>query len=243
MSEAEKDNELTTPINSVIPSRYLYSKEQYVFSQDKPVKARVRSYIVEDFADLIAIQQQSFPPPFPSELWWNEEQLMNHVSLFPQGALCVEISGKPVASVTGLLVNFDPQHAEHTWEEITDGGYIRNHNPAGDTLYIVDICVMPAFRKYGLGKLLLQSLYEVVVSQNLKRLLGGGRIPGYNKHADTMSAEQYAAAVIAGNLKDPVLTFLLRCGRMPVKLVQNYLEDEESLNHAMLMEWRNPFYR
>jgi len=37
------------------------------------------------------------------------------------------------------------------------------------------------------------------------------------------------------------MTFLLRCGRTPVKLVENYLEDEESHNYAMLMEWRNPF--
>ncbi|NOU93832.1 GNAT family N-acetyltransferase [Paenibacillus sp. LMG 31456] len=219
----------------------MYSKELYVFEQDQPVKALVRSYTKYDFTDLIAIQQQSFPPPFPSELWWNEEQLMNHTTLFPEGALCVEIEGKPVASITGLLVNFEPEHADHTWEEITDCGYIRNHNPSGDTLYIVDICAIPAYRKLGLGKLLMQSMYEVVIALNLKRLLGGGRIPGYSKYADRMTAEQYTAAVVEGRLKDPVLTFLMRCGRMPVKLVQGYLEDEESLNYAMLMEWRNPF--
>lgn len=220
---------------------YLYYKEQYVFDQDKPVKACVRSYTADDFSELIHIQQMSFPPPFPSELWWNEEQLTNHVTLFPQGALCVEIDGKPVASITGLLVDYDPEHADHTWEDITDAGYIRNHKPVGDTLYIVDICAIPAYRKLGLGKLLMQSMYEVVIQLNLKRLLGGGRIPGYSKHADTMTPEQYTVAVVEGKLKDPVLTFLLRCGRTPVKLIQGYLEDEESLNYAMLMEWRNPF--
>jgi ribosomal protein S18 acetylase RimI-like enzyme len=220
---------------------YLYSKELYVFDQDRPVKARIRSYTPDDFADLIYIQQQSFPPPFPSELWWNEEQLKNHVSLFPEGAMCVEIEKKPVASITGLRVDFDPEHTEHTWGEITDNGYIRSHNPSGDTLYIVDICALPAYRKLGLGKHLMQSMYEVVISCNLKRLLGGGRIPGYRQHAGSMTAEQYTAAVITGKLKDPVLTFLLRCGRMPVRLVQGYLEDEDSLNYAMLMEWRNPF--
>ncbi|MNY77961.1 hypothetical protein D3C86_2180320 [compost metagenome] len=49
-------------------------------------------------------------------------------------------------------------------------------------------------------------------------------------------------AVMQGELKDPVMTFLLRCGRTPVKLVSDYLEDEESLNYAMLMEWKNPFH-
>jgi hypothetical protein len=47
--------------------------------------------------------------------------------------------------------------------------------------------------------------------------------------------------VLQGELQDPVISFLLRCGRTPVKVVENYLEDEESLNHAVLMEWKNPF--
>jgi hypothetical protein len=87
----------------------------------------------------------------------------------------------------------------------------------------------------------MQSMYEVVVQLNLDRLLGGGRMPGYHKHAQTLTANQYIEKVLAGELKDPVITFLLRCGRTPVQVVENYLEDEESLNHAVLMEWRNPF--
>ncbi|PZE21784.1 GNAT family N-acetyltransferase [Paenibacillus xerothermodurans] len=219
----------------------MYVKHVYVFDRDRPMKAIVRSYSRSDFEDLIRIQQESFPPPFPADLWWNEEQLTNHITLFPQGALCAEIDGRVVASITGLLVDFNPEHAEHTWEEMTDNGYIRNHNSSGDTLYIVDISALPAYRKLGLGKLLMSSMYEVVVERRLKRLLGGGRMPGYNRHADAMTAEEYTTAVLSGALHDPVLTFLLRCGRMPVKLVPNYLDDEESRNYAMLMEWRNPF--
>lgn len=219
----------------------LYYKEQYVFEGDRPVKAVIRSYTADDFAALIQIQQESFPPPFPSDLWWNEEQLHNHVTLFPEGALCVEIEGELAASITGLRTSFEPGEEEHTWEEATDNGYIRNHQPDGDTLYIVDICVRPKYRKLGLGKWMMLSMYEVVVQLGMARLLGGGRLPGYHKHADRMSAQEYATEVLAGRLKDPVMTFLLRCGRTPFKLVANYLEDEESHHNAMLMEWRNPF--
>ncbi|MCS7461074.1 GNAT family N-acetyltransferase [Paenibacillus doosanensis] len=219
----------------------MYRKELYVFDRDRPVMTTVRSYTHADFADLIDIQRQSFPPPFPPELWWNERQLDNHVALFPQGALCVDIGGRAVASVTGLRVDFDPASPRHTWEQATDGGYIRNHNPQGDTLYIVDICALPAYRKLGLGKLLMHSMYEVVIELKLKRLLGGGRLPGYHVHADQMTAGQYVEAVLEGRLKDPVLTFLMRCGRTPVALAEHYLDDEESHHYAMLMEWRNPF--
>lgn len=87
----------------------------------------------------------------------------------------------------------------------------------------------------------MQSMYEVVVQQKLERLLGGSRMPGYHLYASEMTAEQYVHEVIKGKLKDPVITFLLRCGRTPVKVVANYLEDAQSCNYALLMEWRNPF--
>ncbi|WP_449539830.1 GNAT family N-acetyltransferase [Ferdinandcohnia sp. Marseille-Q9671] len=219
----------------------MFHKEVYVFAENKPKKAVIRNYGENDFDDLIRVQQESFPPPFPSELWWNKEQLHNHVTRFPAGALCVEIDGRICGSMTGLIVPFDPDHPQHTWEEITDNGYIRNHTTNGNTLYIVDICVSPAYRKYGLGKWLMQSMYEVVVHLNLDRLLGGGRISGYAKHAEDMSAQTYIEKVVDGALKDPVITFLLRCGRTPVQLIENYLEDEESCNYGLLMEWKNPF--
>ncbi|MCA1293176.1 GNAT family N-acetyltransferase [Paenibacillus sp. alder61] len=219
----------------------MYRKEFYVFDQDQPVPAVIRNYTDRDFPALIRIQQESFPPPFPSELWWNAEQLNNHVALFPEGALCIEVNGEIAGSMTGLLVDFDPAHPEHTWEEVTDGGYIRNHNPNGNTLYVVDICVRPSQRKLGLGKWLMSSMYDVVVHKGVDRLLGGGRMPGYHKKKHEMTADQYLAAVVKGELKDPVITFLMRCGRTPVQVVANYLEDEESCHYGALMEWRNPF--
>ncbi|GFZ85464.1 putative N-acetyltransferase YkwB [Paenibacillus marchantiophytorum] len=219
-----------------------YMKKMFVFDGGKPIEAVIRTYGQEDFAALIRVQQESFPPPFPSELWWDEEQLTEHITRFPEGALCVEVADEVVGSLTGLRVNYEEADAiDHSWSSITDEGYIRTHRPDGDTLYIVDICIRPAYRKLGLGKWMMQSMYEVVVHLGLSRLLGGGRMPGYQRYADKWSADAYVHEVMEGNVKDPVLTFLLRCGRTPVQVVPNYLEDAESLNYALLMEWRNPF--
>lgn len=219
----------------------MYRKEIYVFNGNRPVPAVIRNYEEKDFPGLISIQQETFPPPFPSELWWNEEQLQNHVKLFPEGALCIEVDSEIAGSMTGLLVDDDGHSADHTWAEMTDNGYIRNHNPDGNTLYVVDISVRPSYRQLGLGKWLMQSMYEIVVHLGLERLLGGGRMPGYHHKAKEWTAEQYLEAVIRGECKDPVITFLLRCGRTPVKVVADYLEDEESCNYGALMEWKNPF--
>ncbi|MEH7252560.1 GNAT family N-acetyltransferase [Neobacillus niacini] len=221
----------------------MYHSQFYVFDGNMPVPVVVRNYTPTDFDELIQIQSECFPPPFPSELWWNIEQLTNHVTYFPEGALCIEVDGVLAGSLTALCVNFDPNHMEHKWEDITDNGYITNHNPSGDTLYIVDISVRPSFRKLGLGKLMMQAMYHVVIQKKLVRLLGGGRMPGYQKKADTMTPDQYLQEVIAGKLKDPVITFLLRCGRLPIGIVENYLDDVESCNYAALMEWKNPFIK
>lgn len=219
----------------------MFYKELYVFDSNKPIKAIIRSYTKDDFEQLITVQKEAFPPPFPEELLWNTEQLNNHITLFPEGALCVEIEGRIAGSITGLIVQLAKGDEDHSWADITDNGYIRNHDPEGNTLYIVDICISPAYRKLSLGKWMMQSMYETVVQLGLDRLIGGGRMPGYHQHSANMTIDQYAEKVLQGELKDPVVSFLLRCGRTPVKPVANYLEDEESLNYGMLMEWKNPF--
>jgi ribosomal protein S18 acetylase RimI-like enzyme len=219
----------------------MYRSEFYVYDSDRPQPICIRNYTKDDFDQLIEIQAECFPPPFPSELWWNKEQLTSHVTHFPEGALCVEINGELAGSLTGLVVDFDPNDLRHNWEEITDHGYITNHNPSGNTLYIVDISVKPKYRKLGLGKLMMQAMYHVVIEKGYDRLLGGGRMPGYHKVAETMTPNEYLTAIINGQLKDPVISFLLRCGRVPLGIAENYLEDEESRNYAALMEWKNPF--
>ena len=220
-----------------------YRSEVMVPHEGSFLPVVLRNYTRADFDAMIALQADCFPPPFPQALWWSREQLENHVSLFPEGAICVEYDGRIIGSLTGLLVKFDPQTPDHTWEDMTDGGFIRTHDPDGDTLYIVDICISPEFRKAGLGKFMMQAIYQLVVKLDLERVLGGGRMPRYGQVAHEKSPQQYVDEVVEGKLKDPVITFLLRCGRMPVALIENYLEDEESHNYALLMEWKNPFKR
>ncbi|MBT2583378.1 GNAT family N-acetyltransferase [Planococcus sp. ISL-109] len=221
----------------------MYKKQQYVFRDGCPVLVTIRTYTEEDFAGLIEVQRESFPPPFPPDLLWNEQQLRNHITLYPQGAICVEIDSEIVGSMTGMLTNFDPAHPEHTWEEVTGEGSIRTHDPDGDSLYVVDIGIKPKFRKLKLGRLLMEAMYERVVVDGLERLIGGGRMPGYHLYAKELTAEEYSEKVLGGDLRDPVIGFLLSCGRMPVSVVPDYLDDGESHNYALLMEWQNPFHK
>lgn len=212
---------------------------QFLFNQGKPFKTTIRNYTKDDFAHLINIQQECFPPPFPSELWWTEDQLANHVCLFSKGAVCAEVDGELAGSVTTLIVDYDG--GDHRWEEITDNGSIRTHNPDGNVLYVVDISVRPKFRGTGMGQLLIQSLFHLVVELKLEAVVGGSRMPGYDKVREQMTPEDYLASIMKGSHTDPVVSFLLKAGRSPIKLLPNYLDDPESANFGVLMDWKNPF--
>jgi ribosomal protein S18 acetylase RimI-like enzyme len=218
------------------------NKQLYIFINGIPKQATIRNYEVADFDSLIDVQRLCFPPPFPEELLWSNDQLIEHIARFPNGALCAEVDGRIIASMTGLIVDMNSYGDHHDWATITDNGYIRNHNPNGDTLYVVDIGVIPEYRKSGIGKWLMQSMYETVVQLGLTRLLGGGRMPGYAAKAHEATPERYLERVVQGDWNDPVISFLLRCGRTPVGVAHHYLEDEQSHNCAAIMEWRNPFH-
>lgn len=216
----------------------MYSKEK-ILHQGMEKELIIRNYTTEDFESLINTQRQAFPSPFPEDLLWNKEQLREHVTRFPEGAVCIEMDDKIVASITTLIIYYKKGDL-HSWSEVTDNGYIRNHQPDGNTLYVVDICVNPAYRSLGLGKKMLYAMYDLVVELKLERLLGGGRMPNYHKWKEQLSPEEYLDRVVQGEIKDPVISFMLRCDRIPYGVVQDYLEDEESCDCAALMAWENP---
>lgn len=200
----------------------------------------IRSYTRADIPQLIEVQRECFPPPYPEDQLWKPEQLESHIERFPEGALCAEIDGVIAGSSTSLIIQFDPDHPHHTWEEVADGGYIRTHNPAGDSLYGIDMAVRPAYRGRGVAKRMYQARFDLVRRLGLKRFLAAGRMPGYHRYASAMSPEEYAARVVAGELVDPVLTPQLRAGLRPVTVIREYIQDEESRNCALLLEWPNP---
>ena len=201
---------------------------------------RIRPYTMTDLPGLLVIQKECFPPPFPPELWWQPEQIASHVRLFPEGALCAEDGDELVGSATAHILRWEDNDPVHTWSAASDNGWLRNHDPAGNTLYGVDIAVRPAWRARGVARLLYQARYDLVRRLGLKRFLAGSRLSGYRPHHQRLTPEQYADAVVRGDLSDPVITPQLRSGLHPVRVVRDYLPDEESCDHALLMEWRNP---
>lgn len=200
----------------------------------------IRTYSQDDFEGIQEMEKVVYPPPWPQDDLWSVEQLQSHVDVFEEGALCAEYEEEIVGTMTTFITD-GVAETDHTWEAVTDHGYLaHSHNEAGDTLYVADLQVNPLYRKLGIGKQLMFKGYELVQHLGLRRLIGAVRMPGYCAYAAQLTPEQYVSAVVAGRLKDPVITFMMHCGRIPLHVVHNYLHDVRSGNNALLMEWRNP---
>lgn len=200
----------------------------------------VRPLRLEDFDALVALQLRCFPGMKP----WLREQLESQLERFPQGQICVEIGGKLVASSSSLVVDFDLYSEWHDWAHMADRGYIRNHDPNGNTLYGIEIMVDPDYRGYRLSRRLYDARKQLARDMNLERIMIGGRIPGYHRHADEMTAREYVDRVVAKELYDPVLTAQLANGFQLQRLIPDYLpNDKESMGYATFLEWTNYDYR
>ena len=203
-------------------------------------KIVLRQIRADDYDRIVAIQRACFPHMEP----WGRDQFDSQLERFPEGQLCVEIDGEVVASSTSLIVDFDLYSDWHNWQEISDNGYIRNHDPNGDTLYGIEIMVHPDYRGMKLARRLYQARKDLVRERNLKSIVVGGRIPGFHRYKDEMTAHEYAENVEDKTIYDPVLTTQLANGFELKQLIPQYLpDDSESVGWASYLEWTNVDYR
>lgn len=202
-------------------------------------KIRVRPLTMDDFDDLVALQLKCFPGMMP----WQRAQIESQVNIFPEGQIGIECEGKLVASSSSLIVDYDPDMQWHDWKAVADNGYIRSHNKRGDSLYGIEIMVDPEFRGMKLSRRLYDARKQLCREKNLARIIIGGRIPGYGKYADEMSAREYVERVMEKSLYDPVLTAQLANGFDLKGLIPNYFPtDSASRGYATFLEWTNLDY-
>lgn len=203
-------------------------------------KLIVRQIQREDFETIIELQKLCFK----NMTTWKYDQLESHLNIFPEGQICVEYDGQVIGSCSSLIINFDEYNDQHSWDEITNKGYITNHNPDGYNLYGIEVMVHPDYRNMKIGKRLYEARQELAERLNLKSIVIGGRIPGYNAYADKMSARAYTEQVKSLNIYDPILSFQLRCGFTLKRIIRKYMPDDKaSMQYATLMEWNNIEYQ
>ncbi len=212
--------------------------------EKKKIAVKVREATRADIPALLALNKAAYPMLAEDNVVWGEANLLSHLRVFPQGQLIAELRGRIVGAASSLIVDLGPDPLRHhTWSGITDSGYFTNHNPQGDTLYGADVCTHPDSRGMGVGAALYEARRQLCRRLNLRRILAGGRLWNYADHADRFSAEEYAQRVVAGELRDLVLSFQLREGFVLRGVMPHYLRDPRSHNHGSLIEWLNPDYK
>jgi len=205
----------------------------------KSLQMIVRPLKMEDYDQLVELQLKCFP----GMKTWSKEQIESQLKHFQQGQIVIEYKGKLIGSSSSLIIEFDEYADSHSWSDISDGGMITNHDDEGDTLYGIEIMVDPEYRSMKIGRRLYEARKALAKNINLKRIIIGGRIPNYHKHADKLTIHQYVEKVMSKKLHDPVLTFQLANGFVLKRIITDYLKsDDESKGYAILLEWVNLYY-
>lgn len=141
----------------------------------------IRNICKDDIPKIVAIQRRIYPEVANGQL--NIPLFLeNHISLFSKGQFCVELNGEIVASATSLIISLEPEYAEHTWQDIISGYGSHSSKPTtkGDSLYADDIVTHPYFRHLGIGTMLFNARKQLATEFNLRRIIGGGRLPNYS---------------------------------------------------------------
>ncbi|MEX0680247.1 MAG: bifunctional GNAT family N-acetyltransferase/carbon-nitrogen hydrolase family protein [Balneolales bacterium] len=200
----------------------------------------IRSLKQSDFKALKALQLKCFPDMEP----YGYQQFRSQLKHFREGQTGVFYEGTLIGSGSTLILDLDEYSADHTWEEIADDGFIRNHDPEGDTLYGIEVMVDPEYRNMKIGRRIYEERKNLCREWNLRRILVGGRLPNYHKYQKKMDIYAYVRSVMNKKISDPVLTFQLKNDFVVKRIIRNYLkEDTDSGGYAALLEWTNFEYQ
>lgn len=172
---------------------------------------------------------------------WREDELERYLRIFPEGQFCAEYSGRIIGSASSLVISEDLDLVNHTWDGICYNDIEKTFDPRGNVLYDVDISTDPEYRRLGVGTQLYMVRKELVISQNLRRILSAARLPNYSHHTE-LEPSEYVRQVITGKICDAVLNFQLKNQFQFIKVLSGYMKDSESCNYAALTEWVNPCY-
>jgi GNAT superfamily N-acetyltransferase len=204
----------------------------------------IRLALPSDVTELVELNRTAYPDLIQDNVVYSEPQLRAHLDRFPYGQLVAVKGGRLAGAVSTLIPDRRIDALKpHTWEGITDGGYFDRHDPRGSTLYLADIYVGPSFQGQRVGTALYRALTDLCKALRLAHVVAGGRLWGYTEVADQMSAHEYVARVVRGEMRDRVLSSQLKAGYAVRGLLQGYLHDWRSRHYATLLEWVNPDHR
>jgi len=173
---------------------------------------------------------------------YSEGALTGQINNFPEGQFVAMVDDKVVGYCATFRIDGKIALRPHTWEEITANGYASRHEPDGDWLYGMEVCVDPDYRGYRIGQRLYNERKKLCQSLGLKGIVFCGRLPTLARRIKKFaSVEAYVEQIEQKKQRDPVLSFQLHNGFEIIGVIPNYLAvDHASLGYGVHLQWRNP---
>lgn len=209
--------------------------DKNIYSKPKVI---VRNARVSDIKAIKELVKVAYPAHIDS---YSSSALKAHMNHFPEGQFVVEFDNKIVGYCATFKISGEYALKPHTWDEITGYGFASRHDPKGDYLYGMEVCVHPDYRGLRIGNRIYTARKRLCQAEGLKGIVFGGRIPGYKKRSKQYpDVRDYVKAVENGLVRDPVLSFQLRNQFEIINILDNYLpEDKESKQYAVQLLWEN----
>ncbi|WAP68611.1 GNAT family N-acetyltransferase [Jiella pelagia] len=155
-------------------------------------KIEVRTATTKDVNAIIALSAKVFKDEAP----YTRGMIMGQLSAFPEGQFVVVYEDEIVGYAATMVLPEAKVMKQHSWAEVTGGGYAAMHDRKGDWLYGIEVCVDPDRRRLRIGKRLYDARRRLCQDMDLKGIAFGGRLPGYKRHAKKYGTpEAYLEAV------------------------------------------------
>jgi predicted amidohydrolase/ribosomal protein S18 acetylase RimI-like enzyme len=200
------------------------------------VKLQVRLTTYQDIPEMVRLSQKVYP-----EYSATAEELRGQISNFPEGQYVALYDGLVVGYCSTFIIKGEIALKPHTWDEITGDGFASRHDPDGDYLYGMEVCVDDAYRGLRIGQRLYDARKKLCQTYELQGIIFGGRLAGYSRRKNKVSGpEDYIQQVKARQIRDPAINFQLANGFEPIGILPGYLNDKDAEGFAALMLWRNP---
>ncbi|MGF1619403.1 MAG: GNAT family N-acetyltransferase [Rhodomicrobiaceae bacterium] len=200
-------------------------------------KLIVRLARLSDVPGIARLSERSFDGPE----WDYERPVRSQINNFPEGQFVAEYGGEIVGHCATFIIG-EVALKPHSWDEITGQGLASRHDPEGDWLYGMGVCVDSRFRRLRIGQRLYNARRRLCEDLKLKGIVFGGRMPGYaRKKRLFRTPENYLKAVVDHRTRDSAIQFHMSNGFEPIGIIRNYdTDDRQSLGYAVHMLWRNP---
>jgi hypothetical protein len=201
-------------------------------------RATTRFANQQDVAELAAVEREAWGDGAATE-----QQLSARILNVPKGNIvAVAPDGRLCGLTSFCFIDYDDyeRRCACSWNDLSGFGTASTNVHGAPDLFGINLGVA----RWAPRDTSIQLLGEVVregVRLGARRGILGARMPGFHKHADKMTAEEYFVAERRPGVPlDPELHYYYKFGMRPVKLVEDYFEDPDSLNWGVLVQMLVP---